>query len=823
MNETLNMTDLLRRCGLTDAFSESKDAIYHLSGYLNHRGKSTHAGHYTASVAYPKPDDSSSVDWFEFDDNVVNNMATIVDTEGSKERSGKILRSRDVYMLLYVREESETVTPDSSSSTAPVPCQSSVTPSKDCLDEIMTLNAVFEADVSTYVEKSKALEARIQARLDAYHRFFEKEQPSPKPNAEDFYWVDTSWLRSWVVGEESQPQTLLDSSKKSDQAEQSTPNGSQKDGSDGDDEHCKKERDSGSQDSTPGNCNGNTMDATNSVVTIRPDSDADFPFSKPIDVNRFCCIHSIEAGTPKATQHHRLGYKPASFAPQNVNKLKRISASLFEHLRDTCGIATSSLPSPVPESRRSRRTSDQRDTGAVFGARTFRCRECEAEFCNGLLDDAELLRDVEHDLQLLKTTSQPDDSNPYVMSRAWIASYKTHLQNLRKKIVQKSQNKKVKKNEGSQASDDKEHAAGSDTVASDTVLQNALNEDITCLHGNLTMKKKKYRTVPEATWIYFREKFPHHFAFEERTVAPCAQCQVAEAASEEFIQVERACRDDVLSRGPLLRLYRRKAPESGDVFSLRDAFSPPGPVNAEAANKMFVVPRSWLRKWREYIKNVEEESPPMLTNSDFICMHNKLLLPQTILSSLKGAQVISSSVELEFVRPDEMHHLCELYGIPHCAYYYGLLQADGSVTWRSCTLATLLGHPQDNADTSNGAAKGEEDVPANCVECEQLSEIQHLDELQNFQNRVVQIRLLAQDQAVPTEERPLEASSTGRQRRSKRIRTGGASWSIFANSSDSVYVLKTKIFEEIDAYPIRQRLYFRGNVLEDRVTLKDCG
>uniref|UniRef100_K3WLH0 Ubiquitin-like domain-containing protein n=1 Tax=Globisporangium ultimum (strain ATCC 200006 / CBS 805.95 / DAOM BR144) TaxID=431595 RepID=K3WLH0_GLOUD len=71
----------------------------------------------------------------------------------------------------------------------------------------------------------------------------------------------------------------------------------------------------------------------------------------------------------------------------------------------------------------------------------------------------------------------------------------------------------------------------------------------------------------------------------------------------------------------------------------------------------------------------------------------------------------------------------------------------------------------------------------------------------------------------------VEANNSGRQRRSKRIRggAGGASWSILANSDDSIYVLKTKIYEEIDAYPIRQRLYFKGNVLEDRLSLKDCG
>lgn len=832
VNETLNMTDLLRRCGLADAFSEANDAIYHLSGYLNHRGKSTHAGHYTASVAYPTPEDASSVDWFEFDDNVVNNMETIVDTEGSKERHGKILRSRDVYMLLYMRDDSGGSASSSLSSSTPA----TVTPPKDCLEEIATLNAVFESDVTTYVEKAEALEARIQARLDAYHRFFEKEQPSPKPDADDFYWVETSWLRSWIVGEEAHvhpPVLSMEASKKSDQMDQSASKGAVKESSDGDDEQPKK---SALRDEDAAliieitDSNGVATDSKTSVPTTTSHvvDAADIPFSKPIDFNRFCCVHSADVSTPRSSstqqQHHhqRVGFKPASFAPENVSKLKRVSASLFEHLKDTCGIALNAQPrSPALEGRRSRRTSDQSDVGAVFSATSFRCRECEAEFCNRLLDDAELLRDVEHDLQLLKSPVSPDEPHPYLMSRAWIASYKTQLQNLRKKILHKSQTKKPKKIESSHSSaDDKDHSLSHDTVASDTVLQNALNEDIACAHGNLTTTKKKYRSVAEATWLYFRNKFPRHFAFAERTVEACAQCQVDEAVSEEFFQVERACRDDVLSRGPLQRLYRRKAPESGGVFSVRDAFAPPGPVNAVTAAKktMFVVPRSWMRTWREYIKNVEADAPPALTSADVMCAHHKLLLPQTLLSSLKGAQVDATSVPLEFVYPDEMLHLCELYGIPHHAYYYGVLQAtDDDVVWKSCTMETINGAFERGDTDDNDTAR------ANCSECEELSEIQHRDALENFEHCVVHVRLLADDQAVPTEERPVEVSAAGRQRRSKRIRSGGANWAIVANASDSVYVLKTKIYEDVDAYPIRQRLYFRGRVLEDRLSLKDCG
>lgn len=840
VNETLNVTALLRKTGLADAFSDSPDAIYRLSGYLNHRGKSTHVGHYTASVAYPKPDDASGVDWFEFDDSAVNNMMSIVDTEGTKERNGKILRSRDAYMLLYVRDESGAVpSSQSSQQTAGTSSRRSspILPSKECVDEIETLNTVFDADVSEYAEKAEALEARIQARLDAYHRFFEKDQPYPKPEAEEFYWVDTSWLRSWIVGEETQPQVLSEP----EVVEVETANGAATTtvaAGDNDKQNgmVKTRGISASQETQ----HNSSSDAKKNSPSIQTGADLEIPYAKPIDVNRFCCIHSIDANTPKLKNAKKTAPKPVSFSPENVNKLKRISASLFEHLKDTCGIAVSSLLSP--ESKRSRRTSgDQNEASAVFDAASFRCRSCEAEFCNKLLDDAELLREIELEVQLLKTPVQPDDPNPFLMSRAWIASYKAHLQNLQKKILQKPKKKFKKTEKAGQEKELTEHFSTNDKGtgsgdSSDDVWRSRVNEDITCAHGKLFLKKKKYRSVPEATWLYFSQKFPSHFSFEERTTEPCSQCQVDEAASEEFIQVERACRDEILSRAPLGRLYRRKTAESGVSFSLRDAFSPPGPLNSTVKHrKMFLVPRAWIRKWREYIRNVEQEPPPSLTCSDLMCTHSKLLLPHTILSCLKGASVDASSVEVEFVSEEEMKHLVELYGVPHCSYYYGLLQPDDKVVWQCCSLTSLIsGSLSESAATIEVAEKlegcsvddvnGDDDSQANCLECEQMSEIQHLDELENFQSRVVQVHLLSQDQPVPTEEKvSVETSASGRQRRSKRIRSGGASWQIIANSNDSIYVLKTKIFEEIDAYPIRQRLYFKGGVLEDRLTLRDCG
>ncbi|KAH7462709.1 Ubiquitin carboxyl-terminal hydrolase 48 [Phytophthora ramorum] len=209
INETLNMTELLRRSGHAKAFNESGDAVYRLQGYLNHRGKSAHVGHYTASVAYPKTgkwgndeEEKPAVDWFEFDDAAVSDMAK---SDAVKERShGRKIRSRDIYMLLYVRDDAASGGSNVSASSSHNDNANEIPqPSRACREEVNALNTAFDAEAKEYATKVSGVEARINKRLDAYKRFFEKNQPYPDASSSHFYWVDTEWLRRWVTGEEN--------------------------------------------------------------------------------------------------------------------------------------------------------------------------------------------------------------------------------------------------------------------------------------------------------------------------------------------------------------------------------------------------------------------------------------------------------------------------------------------------------------------------------------------------------------------------------------------------------------------------------------------
>ncbi|KAG4044650.1 hypothetical protein PC123_g19913 [Phytophthora cactorum] len=877
INETLNMTELLRRSGHAEAFDGFGDAIYRLQGYLNHRGKSAHVGHYTASVAYPKPgkpDDESAVDWFEFDDAAVTDMTK---SDAAKERSpGKKIRSRDIYMLLYVRDAAASSNNTGSSSSALNGDANAVPePSEVCRSEVEALNTAFNTEVVEFASKVSGMEARIQKRLDAYKRFFEKSEPYSDPSAAHFYWVDTEWLRRWITGEENDSSTRKISTSSHTEEEESKlamPNAAEQSSDRNDDDGCiivdppevntvaesecsgdEKSNDDGDVEivrETPSSASplhSPDADGEPDAIGATELNDEDIPFTKPVDVSRFCCAHS--SGLDDEAHQPIL-----RFAPENASRLKRISAKLFTYLRESCG--------QEPDADKSMGTLTPM---RAFEAPTYRCAACEKEFRNKLLNDVDRLKEVDEELTLLRgspasVAAAVASGGAYLMSRAWIKSYKTHLQMLHKELSHAaSKSKKGRKsltplelNEFFTSAKD-DNGNGSDNTGNGLdVWQRLINEDITCVHGNLTLEKRTYRPVSAETWSYFSAKFPYRAEFAESATETCPQCQVDDMASKECIQVERDARDEILSVPALDSLYRRKP--RGESIGLIDVFELPAAQRGSGLEKasswtkrdaariprrMFLVSRRWLAQWREYIRNVEEDSPASLTLSPLLCSHEKLVLPPGLLAAQQGQVVDASSLEVELVTMDEMQALAQRYGDPEMPFYYGLLKTtvmdsgeeESYVVWRQCSLASLQ-YGNEKAISSEGCPDGvvplvcqdENDEGVICAECQENSDRRHQDELENFSNRVVNVQQLNDDQTVPTTENlTLDANTSGR-RRSRRIRPGSAfTRPVTASATDTVYMLKAKIYAEIDALPIRQRLYYKGERLEDYRTLKQCG
>lgn len=854
INETLNMTDILRQSGHAEAFKETQDTVYRLSGYLNHRGKSAHVGHYTASVAYPNLDRSAATSWYEFDDTVVSPVTPPSGPSNSNEVQGKKIRSRDIYMLLYVRDEAL------SSRTRvhhPVETSKSLHPSPSCLEDIETLNAVFDIEVKEYATKVRGMEKRIAERVDVYKKFFEKEHPYPDPTASKFYWVDVEWLRQWITGEEEvgalSPQKSADSSLD----DKATESGEQVDATTLEEETSSMRLEMDTEEECKSDVDGtpdaivvdddSSNDKTETTDSLPILDEQDIPFAKPMSVSHLRCRHSFPEnptsdGEITRQQRRRtrdLGHA-LTFSPETMPKLKRISEKFYLYLK-----ANSSKTSDEPASSFE---FDDENAPIAFDSSTYRCSWCEKEFCSKLCDDADKLKEVELETGLLKTVAG-QINNGYLMSRAWIASYKMHLQVLHKVLSASAK----KKGRGSMVQQDMQQYFGSGDVAinkestmdDDNVAWHApLNIDITCPHGNLSLEKKKYRVVPPETWSYFASKFAPSQIFPVASATPCPECQMDEAAEEEATQAKRACRDQILERSPLGRLYRKKAPSSasGDdsgAFLLSEVFSLSGTHGTKssgamnAKRRMFIVPREWVAEWRAYIRDVQHDKPSPLTLASLTCEHGRLILPQSLRSALNGDPVDRNTLDVEFIDQDEMTHLVDLYGSAGGFYYYAILEAgtDNRVLWRRCSHASLIFAGQEAIfegdcpdDVIPLECEDDNPVDVRCTECEQVALQVHQCELENFENRAVNIQLVLSDQPVPTTESLTPEANLSGRRRSKRIRPGSAStWRVFANATDTVYMLKTKIYNEIDALPIRQQLYFRGEVIEDRCTLKACG
>ncbi|KAJ8546766.1 hypothetical protein ON010_g11469 [Phytophthora cinnamomi] len=877
------MTELLRRGGHAEAFDESVGD----AGTIRLPSPTLTQSNLMTKAKTP------AVDWFEFDDAVVSDMTK---TDAAKERThGKKIRSRDIYMLLYVRDDS--ASGDSFNSTRNGHAIVVPQPSKTCREEVDALNAAFDADVEEYTTKASGMEARINKRLDAYKRFFEKGQPYPDSSATHFYWVDTEWLRRWVTGEENDSSMKTDRSKGKDHEE---PKDQSSEHNEDDDDDCiiidspevksvvKNEKSGENGDSmTESDCSGDGESTRvrddveiigetppsasplpsppdvppidTDVSGSAPVCDDEIPFKKPANVALFCCTHSTGLSNETSNVKRERAEPVLRFAPENAPRLKRISAKLFAYLQEECGLEQGeddsvSSGSPMPM--------------RVFEAPTYRCAICEEEFRNKLLNDGDRLKEVKEELELLKGTpasisAAVAEGGAYLVSRAWIRSYKGHLQMLHRELSHAASKSKKGRKSLTPQEVNEFFATSKDGASGDTNAENGdgeeldawqkpINVDITCVHGNLTLEKRTYRPVPAETWSYFSAKFPYRAEYAEAATGTCPQCQVDDMASKECIQVERDVRDEILSVPALDALYRRKPKGESirlnDVFELPPAHRGSGLEKASSWTKrdatkiprrMFLVSRLWLSQWREYIRNVEEDSPPTLSLSSLLCSHQKLVLPPGLLAAQQGNFVDASSLEVEFVSLDEIQALAERYGNSELPFYYGLLisnitesgEEKSHVVWRHCSLASLeYGH--EKALSSEGCPDGvvplvcqdSNDEGVMCAECQASSDRRHRDELENFSNRVVNVQQLSDDQAVPTSDNLTSDANTSGRRRSRRIRPGSAcTWPVPANATDTVYMLKAKIYAEIDAMPICQRLYYKGEVLQDHRTLKQCG
>jgi hypothetical protein len=187
-----------------------------------------------------------------------------------------------------------------------------------------------------------------------------------------------------------------------------------------------------------------------------------------------------------------------------------------------------------------------------------------------------------------------------------------------------------------------------------------MNADITCEHGNLALSKgirAKRRLVDKRSWHLLRKFYPQSQAFKSRLCGDCPECADVESLAriaeelrrEEEVRERQVGMTDQLwvianrSKGvpahclihydeDLAAVLAAALDEGHSIDTLR---SPP-----LAPGLYHLVPRSWLRVWRAFVKgDADTQCLPALDSTCMLCSaHGSFIPPPHVNDFLRGVR-----------------------------------------------------------------------------------------------------------------------------------------------------------------------------------------
>ncbi|TFK55130.1 cysteine proteinase [Heliocybe sulcata] len=292
--------------------------------------------------------------------------------------------------------------------------------------------------------------------------------------------------------------------------------------------------------------------------------------------------------------------------------------------------------------------------------------------------------------------------------------------------------------------------------------------DVCCEHGCLYPDKTLRRTIPELAYKLLKAHFP---AWQTLSVdeEPCAACEVKNQNSKEE-QSELMSKAE-LEKTRLHNLYQNALEHDGKI--------PSGYVSA-------VVPADFVLAWREWVRQPNlAPRPDKLDNSSFLCHHGMLLL--------------------------DLGRTCDVDGV------IALLPIDEWRILEDLYSAVPLISVESRFD-EQGARRilTDRDV---CEDCRIRRKLE-------YTITEVHIRIYGEPSA---EENAEDAEYRGRAenivtygsggtRRSKRIRRGtlkGNYFKISVSKETTIKDLRLKVQETSEVPVICQRLFYRGQELDD--------
>eukprot|EP01134_Creolimax_fragrantissima_P002707 CFRG2707T1 len=153
-----------------------------------------------------------------------------------------------------------------------------------------------------------------------------------------------------------------------------------------------------------------------------------------------------------------------------------------------------------------------------------------------------------------------------------------------------------------------------------------LNQDIQCEHGNLMSDETAWRIISAEAWhILVR----HHQCYTEYTAdsQPCFICTREATKAKEEAELSAAYEKEVA--GHLLShtytFYDLVFPHSLTDVATCDAGIMTAGERAEYSNFLYMVPHSFLKQWKTFVKNPQKNSrPKSVESSSMLCKHGGL-------------------------------------------------------------------------------------------------------------------------------------------------------------------------------------------------------
>ncbi|OQR87336.1 hypothetical protein ACHHYP_09090 [Achlya hypogyna] len=243
-------------------------------------------------------------------------------------------------------------------------------------------------------------------------------------------------------------------------------------------------------------------------------------------------------------------------------------------------------------------------------------------------------------------------------------------------------------------------------LVSDSAIAHA-SESITCCHGallplSLSKGQGKRLAVPLAIWKKLAPYVGAGAVFGSAGL-PATECDTClTTAKLEQLEIEAK---------KTQRLLQHTESGGDSLYDLlvRKAGHPPSLLSPERG-QFFVVPQSWLKKWRQFVKSVVDVPPGPILNGALLCArHRRPVVPNSVALFLMGASpsVLTSipgiTYELyEIVTDDEWEQLQAAF----CAEVaVGFEVVCGTIVWRTlpcqvCEEPTAVRPAKSNRNTN---------------------------------------------------------------------------------------------------------------------------